>query len=93
MSSSEEEEVVEGSAQSGGTPIQLKNLKKGDYAMICGFPCKVVEYSTAKPGKHGSAKASVVGIEVSDVQELISSQTRSMSSKHLLQPTFRCLSS
>ena len=32
--------------------------------MLKGFPCKVTEYSTAKPGKHGSAKATVVGIDI-----------------------------
>lgn len=32
--------------------------------MLKGFPCKVTEYSTAKPGKHGSAKATIVGIDI-----------------------------
>ena len=32
--------------------------------MIKGFPCKVTDYSTAKPGKHGSAKATIVGIDI-----------------------------
>lgn len=32
--------------------------------MIKGFPCKVIDYSTAKPGKHGSAKASIVGVDI-----------------------------
>jgi len=32
--------------------------------MLKGFPCKVSDYSTAKPGKHGSAKASIVGIDI-----------------------------
>lgn len=32
--------------------------------MLKGFPCKVTDYSTAKPGKHGSAKATVVGNDI-----------------------------
>lgn len=32
--------------------------------MLKGFPCKVIDYSTAKPGKHGSAKASIVGVDI-----------------------------
>jgi translation initiation factor 5A len=32
--------------------------------MLKGFPCKVSDYSTAKPGKHGSAKASIIGIDI-----------------------------
>lgn len=32
--------------------------------MIKGFPCKVIDYSTAKPGKHGSSKATIVGTDI-----------------------------
>ena len=32
--------------------------------MIKGRPCKVVSFSTAKTGKHGSAKAMVTGIDI-----------------------------
>ena len=32
--------------------------------MLKGHPCKVNEYSTAKPGKHGSAKATIVGADI-----------------------------
>lgn len=32
--------------------------------MLKGHPCKVIEYSTAKPGKHGSAKATIVGTDI-----------------------------
>lgn len=46
------------------TPSTFGDVKKGGYCMLKGFPCKVTEYSTAKPGKHGSAKATVVGIEI-----------------------------
>lgn len=46
------------------TPISYGDVKKGGYCMLKGFPCKVTEYSTAKPGKHGSAKATIVGIDI-----------------------------
>ena len=32
--------------------------------MIKGHPCKVVNFSTAKTGKHGAAKAMVTGIDI-----------------------------
>lgn len=32
--------------------------------MLKGKPCKVIDYSTAKPGKHGSAKATIVGTDI-----------------------------
>ncbi|MCL4126295.1 UNVERIFIED_CONTAM: hypothetical protein GTU68_005775 [Idotea baltica] len=32
--------------------------------MLKGHPCKVLEYTVAKPGKHGSAKAHIVGNDI-----------------------------
>lgn len=40
------------------------SLKKGAYAMLKDHPCKITEVSTSKAGKHGHAKASVVGIDI-----------------------------
>ena len=45
-------------------PVQAGTLKKGSYAMLNGFPCRVVEISSSKTGKHGHAKASIVGIDI-----------------------------
>ena len=45
-------------------PIQCGALKKGDSVMLKGFPCKLVEMTTAKTGKHGHAKAAIVGIDI-----------------------------
>ncbi|MCZ6613380.1 MAG: translation initiation factor IF-5A [Thaumarchaeota archaeon] len=47
-------------------PTDLGSLKVGSYMMIEGEPCKIVEYDKSKPGKHGSAKARVVGIGLFD---------------------------
>ena len=44
--------------------VSAGSLKKGDPVMIKEKPCKVVSFSTAKTGKHGSAKAMVTGIDV-----------------------------
>jgi translation initiation factor 5A len=38
------------------------NLKIGSFVVIDGEPCRVVEISKAKTGKHGSAKATVTAI-------------------------------
>ncbi|MBN3036957.1 MAG: translation initiation factor IF-5A [Candidatus Diapherotrites archaeon] len=43
---------------------QVKDLKPGRYVIIDGVPCKVVNYETSKPGKHGSAKARVTAIGI-----------------------------
>ena len=54
-----------GDAGSGGIEkVSAGSLKKGDLVMIKGHPCKVVSFSTAKTGKHGSAKAMVTGIDI-----------------------------
>ena len=39
-------------------------LKNGSLIMIKGFPCKVTEVTTAKPGKHGSAKVILKGKDI-----------------------------
>ena len=38
---------------------QVRELDEGSYVMIDDTPCKITGYSTAKPGKHGSAKARI----------------------------------
>ncbi len=60
-----DDEFVSGDAGAAGTtPIRVGELKKGSLVMIKGHACKIVDYSTAKTGKHGSAKAMYVGIDV-----------------------------
>ncbi|MCD6301868.1 MAG: translation initiation factor IF-5A [Staphylothermus sp.] len=44
------------------TYATLGELKPGNFIIIDGEPCKIVEMSKAKTGKHGSAKAHVVAI-------------------------------
>ncbi|MFP3484331.1 MAG: translation initiation factor IF-5A, partial [Caldivirga sp.] len=38
------------------------DIKEGSYIMIDNVPCRVVEVEKSKTGKHGSAKARIVGI-------------------------------
>lgn len=45
---------------------QVRGLDEGSYVMIDDAPCRITAYSTAKPGKHGSAKARVEGKGVFD---------------------------
>lgn len=40
----------------------LGNLKVGSFIIIDGEPCRIVEISKAKTGKHGSAKATVTAV-------------------------------
>lgn len=61
--SDEEFEGADAGAE-GCAPISVGAIKKGSHVVIKGFPCKVVEYSTAKTGKHGSAKANITGVDI-----------------------------
>ncbi|MEM3737493.1 MAG: translation initiation factor IF-5A [Candidatus Bathyarchaeia archaeon] len=47
-------------------PVDIGSLKPGQYILIEGEPCKIVEYEKSKPGKHGSAKARIVAIGLFD---------------------------
>merc|ERR1711990_1267642 len=44
--------------------VESNRLKNGSLVMIKGNPCKVTEVSTAKPGKHGSAKVILKGKDI-----------------------------
>ena len=47
-------------------PVDLGSIKVGSYVMVDNEPCRIVDYSKSKPGKHGSAKARIVAIGVFD---------------------------
>lgn len=46
------------------TYAELGELREGSFIIIDGEPCRIVEISRAKTGKHGSAKAHVVAISI-----------------------------
>ena len=56
-------------------PIELGSLKIGSYILLpvsdqpTGEPCRITEFDTSKPGKHGAAKARIVGMGVFDDQK------------------------
>jgi len=45
---------------------EVRDLQEGNYLMMDDTPCRITSYSTAKPGKHGSAKARIEGRGVFD---------------------------
>ena len=62
-----EDEPTFETAESGASatyPQQAGEIRKGSYLMIKGRPCKCVEVSTSKTGKHGHAKAHIVAIDI-----------------------------
>ncbi len=46
------------------TPTSAGDIKKNGFMVFNGRPCKVVDISFAKTGKHGHAKASITGVDI-----------------------------
>jgi len=65
MADHEDNEVETADAGASETyPQQCSALRKNGYVMIKNRPCKIVEMSTSKTGKHGHAKVHLVAIDI-----------------------------
>ncbi|OAY79558.1 Eukaryotic translation initiation factor 5A-2 [Ananas comosus] len=70
---SDEEHHFESKADAGASktyPQQAGTIRKNGYIVIKARPCKVVEVSTSKTGKHGHAKCHFVGIDIFTAKKL-----------------------
>ena len=47
-------------------PVQASSLRKSHHVLIKEHPCKIVEMSSSKTGKHGHAKIHFVAIDIFD---------------------------
>jgi len=62
-----EDTEVDGQGGAGASdtyPQQCSALRKNGHVMIKGRPCKIVEMSTSKTGKHGHAKVHMVALDI-----------------------------
>ncbi|XP_013782335.1 eukaryotic translation initiation factor 5A-1-like [Limulus polyphemus] len=62
-----EDDTVYDKASAGAShtyPVQCSSLRKNGYVMLKNRPCKIMEMSTSKTGKHGHAKVHLVGIDI-----------------------------
>jgi translation initiation factor 5A len=48
---------------------EVRELKVGRYMLIDDAPCKIMEITMSKPGKHGEAKGRIVAIGIFDSQK------------------------
>ncbi|KAF8331594.1 eukaryotic translation initiation factor 5A-2 [Amanita rubescens] len=67
MSDDEQQHQVEQTGDSGASltyPMQCSALRKNGHVVIKSRPCKIVDMSTSKTGKHGHAKVHLVAIDI-----------------------------
>lgn len=84
------------SADSGAAktyPIQCSALRKNGFVCIKGKPCKIVEMSTSKTGKHGHAKVHMVALEIFTQKKMedICPSTHKMEVPNVSRIEYQCL--
>ncbi|KJZ78089.1 Eukaryotic translation initiation factor 5A [Hirsutella minnesotensis 3608] len=63
----DEHDVTFESADAGASltfPMQCSALRKNGFVVIKNRPCKIVDMSTSKTGKHGHAKVHLVALDI-----------------------------
>jgi len=91
-----EDTEVDGQGGAGASdtyPQQCSALRKNGHVMIKGRPCKIVEMSTSKTGKHGHAKVHMVALDIFTGKKLedICPSTHNMNVPHVTRKDYQWL--
>ncbi|KAK3809364.1 MAG: eukaryotic translation initiation factor 5A-2 [Benniella sp.] len=96
MSDDEQHNVQFDAASSGASltyPMQCSALRKNGHVVIKGRPCKIVDMSTSKTGKHGHAKVHLVAIDIFTGKKLedLSPSTHNMDVPNVTRNEFQLI--
>ncbi|RMJ28894.1 Translation initiation factor [Aspergillus sp. HF37] len=74
-------------------PMQCSSLRKNGHVVIKGRPCKIVEMTTSKTGKHGHAKAHIVALDIFTGKKLedLSPSTHNMDVPNVTRKEYQLL--
>ncbi|KAL7412199.1 eukaryotic translation initiation factor 5A [Mrakia frigida] len=92
--SQHDHDFVGGSAGASNTfPIQCSALRKGAHVVIKGRPCKIIDMSTSKTGKHGHAKVHLIATDIFTFKKLedISPSTHNMEAPIVIRQEFQLI--
>jgi len=89
-----DDDIASGDAGSADQfPMQCSALRKNGHVMIKERPCKIVEMSTSKTGKHGHAKVHMVALDIFTGRkyEDICPSTHNMNVPNVTRKDYQCI--